>query len=143
MLTLLLDERVPISNLGRIMESLAVHATTVKDPGELAERFAKTTSWEQVAEPGGLEPASTAGSPHDDIERWEATKQLADAIEALPENERLVVTLYYREDLRLKEISEVLKLSISRISRILTKATFELGEALRSRLGPQAVREGC
>ncbi|VTT97906.1 flagellar biosynthesis protein : Flagellar biosynthesis protein FlhA OS=uncultured planctomycete GN=HGMM_F11F07C14 PE=4 SV=1: FHIPEP [Gemmataceae bacterium] len=37
-LTLLLDERVPISNLGRIMESLAVHATTVKDPGELAER---------------------------------------------------------------------------------------------------------
>ncbi|VTT97907.1 rna sigma 28 : RNA polymerase sigma factor for flagellar operon FliA OS=uncultured planctomycete GN=HGMM_F11F07C13 PE=4 SV=1: Sigma70_r2: Sigma70_r4 [Gemmataceae bacterium] len=108
-----------------------------------AERFAKTTSWEQVAEPGGLEPASTAGSPHDDIERWEATKQLADAIEALPENERLVVTLYYREDLRLKEISEVLKLSISRISRILTKATFELGEALRSRLGPQAVREGC
>jgi flagellar biosynthesis protein FlhA len=37
-LTLLLDERVPISNLPRIMESLAAHAPTVKDPGELAER---------------------------------------------------------------------------------------------------------
>jgi flagellar biosynthesis protein FlhA len=37
-LTLLLDERVPISNLPRILESLATHAPTVKDPGELAER---------------------------------------------------------------------------------------------------------
>ncbi|HEY1191609.1 MAG TPA: FHIPEP family type III secretion protein, partial [Gemmata sp.] len=37
-LTLLLDERVPISNLPRILESLAAHAPTVKDPGELVER---------------------------------------------------------------------------------------------------------
>ncbi|MFM8272455.1 MAG: FHIPEP family type III secretion protein, partial [Gemmata sp.] len=37
-LTLLLDERVPISNLPRILESLAQHAPTVKDPSELAER---------------------------------------------------------------------------------------------------------
>jgi flagellar biosynthesis protein FlhA len=37
-LTLLLDERVPISNLPRILESLATHAPTVKDPSELAER---------------------------------------------------------------------------------------------------------
>ena len=37
-LTLLLDERVPISNLPRIMEALATHAPSVKDPGELAER---------------------------------------------------------------------------------------------------------
>ncbi len=37
-LTILLDERVPISNLPRILESLAAFATTVKDPAELAER---------------------------------------------------------------------------------------------------------
>ncbi len=37
-LILLLDERVPVSNLPRILESLAAHAPTVKDPGELAER---------------------------------------------------------------------------------------------------------
>jgi flagellar biosynthesis protein FlhA len=37
-LTLLLDERVPISNLPRILESLATHAPSIKDPGELAER---------------------------------------------------------------------------------------------------------
>jgi flagellar biosynthesis protein FlhA len=37
-LTILLDERVPISNLPRILEALASYAQTVKDPAELAER---------------------------------------------------------------------------------------------------------
>ncbi|AMV25627.1 Flagellar biosynthesis protein FlhA [Gemmata sp. SH-PL17] len=37
-LTLLLEDRVPISNLPRILESLASHAPTVKDPAELTER---------------------------------------------------------------------------------------------------------
>jgi flagellar biosynthesis protein FlhA len=37
-LCLLLEERVPVSNLTRILESLATHAATVKDPAELTER---------------------------------------------------------------------------------------------------------
>jgi flagellar biosynthesis protein FlhA len=37
-LVLLLQERVPISSLPRILESLATHAVTIKDPAELAER---------------------------------------------------------------------------------------------------------
>ena len=37
-LILLLEDRVPISNLPRILESLAAHAPTVKDPNELTER---------------------------------------------------------------------------------------------------------
>jgi RNA polymerase sigma factor for flagellar operon FliA len=100
-----------------------------------AERFAKMTSWEQAAEAGGAEAAASGASAHAEVERWEMTQQLTEAIEALPPNERLAVTLYYREDLRLKEISEVMSLSVSRVSRILTKATFELGETLRARLG--------
>jgi len=104
-----------------------------------AERFAKTVSWEQTAEPNGLGPATEVEPPHAELERWEATQQLAEAIEALPEKERLAVTLYYREDLRLREISVIMKLSPSRISRLLSKATFELGEVLRSRLGSGAL----
>jgi RNA polymerase sigma factor for flagellar operon FliA len=105
-----------------------------------AERFAKTMSWEQAAEPNGLEPVNAMGPPGDDIERWESVQQLAEAIESLPEKERLAVTLYYRQDLRLKEIAEVMKLSVSRVSRLLSKALFELGELLRSHhLGPQRV----
>jgi len=98
-----------------------------------AERFAKTMSWEQAAEPNGLEPVVTVEPPSAEVERWESTQQLSDAIEALPTKERLAITLYYREDLRLKEIAEVMKLSVSRVSRLLTKATFELGEQLRAR----------
>jgi len=54
--------------------------------------------------------------------RQEDRARLADAIEQLPERERLVVTLYYLEDLRLREIAEVLKLSESRVSRLLSQA---------------------
>ncbi len=97
-----------------------------------AERFAKTTSWDQTAEPNGFEPAGATEEPFAELERAEATQQLADAIEALDPRERLVVTLYYREELRLKEIAEVVKLSVSRVSRLLSKATFELGERLKA-----------
>lgn len=56
------------------------------------------------------------------VESSEVKRQLADAIEQLPERERLVITLYYLEDLRMKEIGEALSLSESRVSRILTRA---------------------
>jgi RNA polymerase sigma factor for flagellar operon FliA len=97
-----------------------------------AERFAKTMSWEQAAEPNGLEPVVTAEPPSAEVERWEAVEQLSAAIEALPPKERTAVTLYYREDLRLKEIAQIMGLSVSRVSRLLSKATFELGEQLRA-----------
>jgi len=62
------------------------------------------------------------------IEYDEQKSLLADAIEALPERERLVITLYYTEDLRLKEIGEVLHLSESRVSRLLASAQHQLRE---------------
>jgi RNA polymerase sigma factor for flagellar operon FliA len=68
----------------------------------------------------------TDASPEASAERAEQKRLLADAIAALPERERLVVTLYYMEDLRLKEIGEVLKLSESRVSRLLAAAQFQL-----------------
>ena len=58
---------------------------------------------------------------------------LADAIESLAERDRLIVTLYYMEDLRLKEIGQILKLSESRVSRLLTAAQFQLREYIRAR----------
>jgi RNA polymerase sigma factor for flagellar operon FliA len=103
-----------------------------------AERFARPVPWGQ-AEPNGPEPAVASAEPGAEAERWEAVEQLTEAIEALPEKERLAVTLYYREDLRLKEIAAVLNLSVSRVSRLLSKATFELGERLRASFGPGSV----
>jgi RNA polymerase sigma factor for flagellar operon FliA len=98
-----------------------------------ADRFSRMVSWEQTAQPNGFGPAHMAAPPEAASERWEAVQQLADAIEELPARERMAVTLYFREEMRLKEMQSVMKLSPSRISRILSRATFELREKLRAR----------
>ena len=100
-----------------------------------AERFSRMVSWEQTQEGGGPDPLAPTPAPHDESEREEMLEHLTHAIESLPPRERRVVTLYYREDLRLREISAVMGLSPSRISRLLSKALFELGEKLRHRFG--------
>jgi RNA polymerase sigma factor for flagellar operon FliA len=56
--------------------------------------------------------------------------RVADAISRLPEREKLVVALYYYENLTLREIGEVLGVTESRISQLHTKAVLRL----RSRL---------
>lgn len=98
-----------------------------------ADRFVKMVSWEQTAQPNGLAPAESMAPPEAELERWEAVQHLAEAIESLPEKERLAVTLYYREEMRLREIAQIMKLSTSRISRLITRATFELGQILQVR----------
>ena len=66
-----------------------------------------------------------AGAVHeryDKVEASRAPKLLVEAITQLPESERLSITLYYMEELRLKEIGQVLNLSESRVSRLLKSA---------------------
>jgi len=71
-------------------------------------------------EQGGLrEDASTAHfEPSRDLEDERFQAALADAIANLPERERLVLALYYDEELNLKEIGEVLGVSESRVSQL-------------------------
>ncbi len=65
-------------------------------------------------------------------DRNECAAILAEAIEALPEQERKVLTLYYYEEMMLKEIGKVLGVSESRISQIHTKAILKLRLRLQS-----------
>jgi RNA polymerase sigma factor for flagellar operon FliA len=58
----------------------------------------------------------------DDRER----ERVADAIQQLPEKERLVLTLYYFEELTMKEIGKILKVTESRVCQIHTKAVLSL-----------------
>lgn len=51
---------------------------------------------------------------------------VADSIDALPEKERLVVSLYYYDELTMKEIGEILGITESRVSQIHTKAILRL-----------------
>ena len=61
-------------------------------------------------------------NPATSTEFLELKETLAKAIDRLPEKERLVVSLYYYEELTLKEISKVLHLTEARISQLHTKA---------------------
>lgn len=56
---------------------------------------------------------------------------IAGAIDELPEKERLVVSLYYYEDLTMREIGEIMGYTESRISQMHTKATLRLRSALQ------------
>ena len=59
-------------------------------------------------------------------EREEIRKVIAEAIRELPEKEKLVIVLYYHEDLTFKEIGDVLEVSESRISQLHAKANLRL-----------------
>jgi len=65
-------------------------------------------------------------NPANSTEFFELKETLAKAIERLPEKERTVISLYYYEELTLKEIALILKLSEARISQLHTKAIFRM-----------------
>ena len=67
------------------------------------------------------------------VDESELRDRIADAIAALPEREKLVVALYYYENLTLREIGEVLGVTESRVSQLHTKAVLRL----RSKLGSE------
>ncbi len=65
-------------------------------------------------------------NPQLKIEEAEAKKILADAISKLSDRERMVITLYYYEELTSKEIGKILGVSDSRVSQLHTKAILRL-----------------
>ena len=68
------------------------------------------------------------------MERKELRDLLADSLGKVTEQERLVVALYYHEELTLREIGQVLELSESRVSQLHTKALLSLRAKLRKHL---------
>jgi RNA polymerase sigma factor for flagellar operon FliA len=76
-------------------------------------------------------PDHGAPDPQALVDQGELRDRIADAIAALPEREKLVIALYYYENLTLREIGEVLGVTESRVSQLHTKAVLRL----RSKLG--------
>ena len=69
---------------------------------------------------------TTGPSPEAALDETEVREALAEAIARLPEREKLVITLYYYEELTLREIGEVLGVTESRVSQLHTKAILRL-----------------
>lgn len=70
------------------------------------------------------------GSPEAHVEELETERMLAAAIGQLTDRERKIITLYYYEELTLKEISAIMGVSESRISQIHTKAIGRLKDKM-------------
>ena len=80
-------------------------------------------------------PEQVTGShyePQRDVENDAFHRALADTISTLPEREALVLSLYYDEELNLKEIGEVLSVSESRVSQIHSQAMLRLKSRMQN-----------
>jgi RNA polymerase sigma factor for flagellar operon FliA len=78
-----------------------------------------------IQDPDAIDPAHA-------MDATETKDRLADAIARLPEREKLVVALYYYENLTLREIGEVLGVTESRVSQLHTKAVLRLKASLQA-----------
>jgi RNA polymerase sigma factor for flagellar operon FliA len=84
------------------------------------------------SQPGIARLVADAPSPYDEVRKNELKKNMAKVLSSLSEKERLVISLYYYDELTLKEIAEVMSLTESRISQIHSKALARLRMKLKS-----------
>jgi RNA polymerase sigma factor, FliA/WhiG family/RNA polymerase sigma factor, sigma-70 family len=70
------------------------------------------------------------GNPEQEFQKEELRKVLASTVDKLDEKERMVVSLYYYDELKLKEIALVMGLTASRVSQLHSKAMLKLKSAM-------------
>ena len=97
--------------------------STYADP----EGSSQVSILDTIQDPGAVDPEN-------ELQAVELKERLADAIEALGERERLVIALYYYENLTLREIGEVLGVTESRVSQLHTRAVIALRSRFQSRV---------
>jgi RNA polymerase sigma factor for flagellar operon FliA len=120
-------------------ENEAVHILSAElgrtqSQSELAEFMAKrfeTYSMEVVNDEVMSMPGDSNMQPEVMVEEAQFMDAVMDAIDHLPEREKMVMSLYYVEELNLKEIGEVLGVSESRISQILSTVVKKLRQELK------------
>lgn len=121
-------------------EQIAVElGVTPDEVGEilLSARSAGTASLDDGP---GTELLGLLSDPHSDDPQgsaeWEEMRRLlVAAIGDLPEQDKTVITLYYGEELYLREIAEVLGVTESRVSQIHSRALYRLNRQLSARSG--------
>jgi RNA polymerase sigma factor for flagellar operon FliA len=126
-----------VSELGRMPTRGEVAASMGKGIKEYHKEQGQawrteTYSIEEVAEEVMNIAGSRADQPEVQVERAQLLDALAEAIQGLAEREQLIISLYYVEDLNLKEIGEILGVSESRVSQLLSA----IAKKLRALLEP-------
>jgi RNA polymerase sigma factor for flagellar operon FliA len=133
-----------LSRLGRPPTDEEIAAEMKLSPAELDDFLVRSQGAVLVSlddfnvhEPDGLKILDVlADTQHPDpleiILNDRERERVADAIQQLSEKERLVLTMYYFEELTMKEIGRILKVTESRVCQIHTKAVFHLKGRLES-----------
>ena len=118
---------------GEVAEALGI---SVEEYHRMLESAAssKLMSFEQLAadpERSALLPESPDVGPLESFEEDQFREALATAIEGLPQREQLVLSLYYDDELNLREIGEVLEVSESRVCQIHGQAVLRIRARLQ------------
>ena len=103
-------------------------------------------SLNEFMEQGSDIPEDSSGNEHFErpeevVEKQELKKKLEEALQLLTEKERKVILLYYYEELTLKEISNVMEVSESRISQLHTRALQKMKQKIGKYMGILTDRE--
>jgi RNA polymerase sigma factor for flagellar operon FliA len=117
-----------IEEYGGVLMELSKASLLSLDGSRLEDNDQLTSMYDLLENPN-------SDNPLQQMEGFEMKGLLVDAIEHLNEQEKIVMALYYYEELTLKEIGQVLNITESRVSQIHSKAV----EALRTVLEPEVI----
>ncbi len=125
-----------VAELGRLPTQGELAQSMGKDIGtyhrEQGQAWrSETFSIEEVSEEVMNIAAENASQPEAQVERAQMLQALTGAIQELPERDQLIISLYYVEELNLKEIGEILGVTESRISQLLTAIAKKLRAILQ------------
>ena len=102
-----------------IMKVSGTSVLSLNDVWHNGDDAANASIGDSIESPSSMNPDAI-------VEREEIKKVIVQAINELPEKEKMVIVLYYHEDLTFKEIGQVLNVSESRISQLHTKANIRM-----------------
>jgi RNA polymerase sigma factor for flagellar operon FliA len=122
------DLKINIEDYGEVLLELSKASLLSLDGSRLEDSEQLTSMYDLLENPQSDNPQRT-------LEGREMKNLLVSAIENLNEQEKIVMALYYYEELTLKEIGQVLNITESRVSQIHSKAL----EGLKSLLEPEVL----
>ncbi len=100
----------------------------------LEELMELTESTHGSVEESLIEPEAIAEDPAQIVDEAALKELLAEAVAQLPERDRIVIGLYYQDELTLREIGEVLEVTESRVCQIHTQAITRLRTSIKNKL---------
>jgi RNA polymerase sigma factor FliA len=120
------------SNLGMTLDAYHQHCLTSSVTVLSLDNMMDSDEDSQPTSRGDLLEDRDAPAPLDVAERREMLEYLIVAIQRLPERERLVLALHYKDELTMKEISRVLEISESRVCQLHSQAVLRLRGYMRN-----------